>query len=85
MSEGIGFILSFFPFLNMLFMPCRLLIQNVSFIELSLSALISCIFMALILSKGPLIYQRGVLDYTSKGFLGVMKKTLKRSEDHEKK
>lgn len=85
MSEGIGFILSFFPFLNMLFMPCRLLIQNVSFIELSLSALISCIFMALILSKGPLVYQRGVLDYTSKGFLGVMKKTLKRSEDHEKK
>lgn len=77
MSEGIGFVLSFFPFLNMLFMPCRLLIQNVRLIELMLSAMISCIFMWLILMKGPKIYQRGVLDYTSKGFLGVMKKTMK--------
>ena len=85
MSEGIGFVLSFFPFLNMLFMPCRLLIQHVSIIELSLSALISCIFMWLILSKGPLIYQRGVLDYTSKGFLGVMKKTFGREIKNEKK
>lgn len=76
MSEGIGFVLSFFPFLNMLFMPCRLLIQNVSFVELTLSALASSVFMWLILTKGPLIYQRGVLDYTSKGFLGVMKKAF---------
>ncbi len=85
MSVGIGFVLSFFPFLNMLFMPCRLLIQNVSMIELSLSALISTIFMMLILSKGPIVYQRGVLDYTSKGFLGVMKKALKRGDSSEKK
>lgn len=85
MSEGIGFVLSFFPFLNMLFMPCRLLIQNVSVIELSLSALISCIFMWMILTKGPTVYQRGVLDYTSKGFLGVMKKTIGREIRNEKK
>lgn len=76
MSEGLGYVLSFFPFLSMLFMPCRLLIQNVNIIELSLSALISCVFMALILTKGSKIYQRGVLDYTSKGFLGVIKKTF---------
>lgn len=76
MSEGIGFYCSFLPFLNMLFMPCRLLLQNVNILELCLSAMISIIFMSYILTKGPLIYQRGVLDYSSKGFLGVMKKTL---------
>lgn len=85
MSEGIGFICSFLPFLNMLFMPCRLLIQNVSILELSLSALISSLFMGLILTKGPKIYQRGVLDYSSKGFLGVMKKTIEREKIYEKK
>lgn len=84
MSEGIGFFCSFLPFFNMLFMPCRLLIQNVSILELSLSLIISVICMGMILSKGPSIYQRGVLDYTSRGFLGVMKKTLERENEKEK-
>lgn len=78
MSEGVGFVCSFLPFLNMLFMPCRLLIQNVSILELSLSAFISCGFMMFILLKGPYIYQKGVLDYTSRGFLGIMKKTFEK-------
>lgn len=76
MSEGIGYVCSFLPFLNMLFMPCRLLIQDVKMIELVLSAIISSICMMLILAKGPSIYQRGVLDYSSKGFLTVLKKTF---------
>ena len=78
MSEGLGYILSFFPFLSMLFMPCRLLIQNVSILELSLSALVSVVFMYLVITKGAKIYQKGVLDYTSKDFLGILKKTLER-------
>lgn len=78
MSEGIGYILSFFPFLSMLFMPCRLLIQNVSIIELSLSGLISFVFMYLVITKGAKIYQKGVLDYTSRDLMGVLKKTLER-------
>lgn len=73
MSEGIGFILSFLPFFSMLFMPCRLLIQNVSMFELMLSYLISFGAIFLVVKKGSVIYQRGVLDYSSKGVLGVMK------------
>lgn len=83
MSEGIGYILSFFPFLSMLFMPCRLLIQNVSILELGLSALISLVFMYLVVSQGSIIYQRGVLDYTSKGFIDIMKKMFIREKTIE--
>ena len=83
MSEGIGYILSFFPFLNMLFMPCRLLIQNVSILELSLSGLLSITFMYLVITKGAKIYQRGVLDYTSRDFIGVLKKTFESEKIYE--
>lgn len=76
MSEGLGYVLSFFPFLNMLFMPCRLIIQDVSIFEMLLSAMVSCVFMIIVIMNGSKIYQRGVLDYTSKGFLGVIKKTF---------
>lgn len=80
LSEGFGYILSFFPFLNMLFMPCRLLIQNVSAFELLLSALISCAFMWIVLANGIKVYQRGVLDYTNKGLMDILKKTFAFSE-----
>ena len=83
MSEGIGYILSFFPFLNMLFMPCRLLIQNVSILELSLSGLLSLAFMYLVITKGVKIYQRGVLDYTSRDLLGILKKTFESEKIYE--
>lgn len=76
LSEGFGYILSFFPFLNMLFMPCRLLIQNVSIFELLLSALVSCLFMWIVLANGIKVYQRGVLDYTNKGLGDILKKTF---------
>ena len=80
LSEGYGYILSFFPFLNMLFMPCRLMIQNVSIFELILSALISCLFMAIVLIKGIRVYQKGVLDYTNKGLLEILKKAFLSNE-----
>lgn len=80
LSEGFGYIFSFFPFLNMLFMPCRLLIQNVSIFELLLSALVSSFFMFIILTKGVKVYQRGVLDYTNKGLGDILKKTFAISE-----
>lgn len=72
MSEGIGFYLSFLPFFSMLFMPCRILIQSVSMYELCLSLGISLLAMNFVLQKGSEIYQRGVLDYASKGLLGVL-------------
>lgn len=80
LSEGVGYFLSFFPFLNMLFMPCRLLIQNVSIFELLLSALVSSLFMYIVLTKGVKVYQRGVLDYTNKSFFEILKKTFSFSE-----
>lgn len=83
MSEGIGYIFSFFPFLNMLFMPCRLLIQNVSILELSLSGLLSMTFMYVVVTKGAKIYQRGVLDYTSRGIIGVIKKAIESEKIYE--
>ena len=76
MSEGIGFILSFLPFFSMLFMPCRLLIQNVSMFELMLSYMISFSAIFFVVKKGSAVYQRGVLDYSSKGALGVIKGIL---------
>lgn len=81
MSEGIGFLLSFLPFFSMLFMPCRLLIQNVSLFELLLSYMISFGAIFLVVKEGSAIYQRGVLDYSSKGVLGVIKGIL----DHPRK
>lgn len=81
MSEGIGFLLSFLPFFSMLFMPCRLLIQNVSLFELLLSYMISFGAIFLVVKEGSTIYQRGVLDYSSKGVLGVIKGIL----DHPRK
>lgn len=81
MSEGIGFLLSFLPFFSMLFMPCRLLIQNVSLFELLLSYMISFGAIFLVVKEGSTIYQRGVLDYSSKGVLGVIKGII----DHPRK
>lgn len=52
MSEGIGFILSFLPFFSMLFMPCRLLIQNVSMFELMLSYMIPFSAIFFVVKKG---------------------------------
>ena len=75
MSEGIGFILSFLPFFSMLFMPCRLLIQNVSMFELMLSYMISFSAIFFVVKKGSAVYQRGVLDYSSKGALGAVSYT----------
>lgn len=76
MSEGLGFYCSFIPFLSMLFMPCRLLIQDVAWIELCLSASFSIIAMLFVLQKGPSVYQKGVLDYSNKGFIQIVQKSL---------
>ena len=80
MSEGIGFFLSFFPFFSMLFMPCRLLIQEVSLFELLLSLMISLAAIMAVVKEGSRIYQHGVLDYSNKGFLGVIKGVLSAPE-----
>lgn len=84
MSEGIGFYLSFLPFFSMLFMPCRLMIQNVPLIEIMLSLMISFFAIFVVVSKGSHLYQRGVLDYSSKGFLGVMKSLWKDPTERKK-
>lgn len=77
LSEGVGYYLSFVPFLNMLLMPCRLLIQEVPFYELILSFSISCYCIKILLRKGIRIYEIGVLDYSCKGILYVFKTIVK--------
>lgn len=86
MSEGIGYICSFIPFLSMLFMPCRLMIQNVSIYELILSLLISMIFMLLVTKNGMDMYERGVLDHSQfKNIWQILKKNqaLGKEKYHE--
>lgn len=61
MSEGIGYTLSFVPFFSMLFMPCRLLIENVSIYEITLSLFLSITSIYIIAKYGSKLYKRGVL------------------------
>lgn len=79
LSEGIGFYLSFIPFFNMLLMPCRLLIQDVALWQLCTSALISFGLIFFIANKGCKIYEQGVLDYSCKGLLSILK-NIRKSE-----
>lgn len=73
LNEGIGFYLSFVPFLNMLIMPCRMLIADIPWIQLCLSLSFSTLLIGIVLYKGIPVYERGVLDYSCKGFLQVLK------------
>lgn len=73
LNEGIGFYLSFVPFLNMLLMPCRLLVSEVPLTQMLISIAISGYLIYIVLKKGSKIYERGVLDYSCKGFIQVMK------------
>jgi len=62
MSEGIGYILSFVPFFSMLFMPCRLLIQNVSTYEIVIALFMAITAIIFILDFGLYFYKQGILD-----------------------
>lgn len=74
LSEGIGYYLSYVPFFNMLLMPCRILIQNVPTIQLVISLSLSMFCILLVLRYGGKAYEKGVLDYSCKGFIDVIKK-----------
>ncbi|MFV0381684.1 MAG: ABC transporter permease [Breznakia sp.] len=73
LSEGWGMYLSFVPFFNMLFMPCRLLIQHVPLIELSISLLFSSLGIYLLIKKGVRYYEVGVLDYSNANIIEILK------------
>lgn len=62
MSEGMGYYLSFVPFFSMLFMPCRLLIQNVASYEIMISLIFAIIAILLVLDFGIYFYKQGILD-----------------------
>ena len=79
MSQGIGYYLSFLPFLSMLMMPCRFLMTVVTVPEFLLAAFLAIASLTAVLHYGGAIYQRGVLDYSNKGFLQIMKAICKRS------
>lgn len=84
MSEGIGYICSFIPFLSMLFMPCRLMIQNVSLYELILSAMISTLTMLMVMKNGIVMYERGVLDHSQiTSFWQIIKKNRKLERENQ--
>lgn len=83
LSQGIGFILSFFPFFSMLFMPCRLLSQQVAVFEILLSLTISIAAIYIIIKKGCWLYQQGVLDYTSKGFIQIIRTAIKLGKEKD--
>lgn len=78
LSEGIGYYLSFVPFINMLVMPCRILIEEVPFFQMCVSAGISILLVYMICKKGSKVYERGVLDYSCKGFIAILKSIYKR-------
>ena len=78
LSEGVGFYLSFVPFMNMLLMPCRILIQDVSLVQLLISASVSIIIIFIIATKGCRIYEQGVLDYSCKGLFSILKNMRKK-------
>lgn len=73
LNEGIGYYFSFIPFLSMLFMPCRILQGSVSFYELGLSFFFACSAFFMLAKSGSHIYQKGVLDYSSKGLLHILR------------
>lgn len=77
LSEGIGFYLSFLPFFNMLLMPCRILIQDVAWWQLCTSAVVSIALIFCIANKGCKVYEQGVLDYSCKGLLSILKNIRK--------
>ncbi|MEA5018411.1 MAG: ABC transporter permease [Erysipelotrichaceae bacterium] len=62
MSEGMGYYLSFVPFFSMLFMPCRLLIQNIASYEIMISLVFAIIAILLVLDFGLYFYKQGILD-----------------------
>lgn len=74
LSEGLGYWLSFVPLFNMLLMPCRILIQSVPLIELTISLLGSVYLCLLVMNKGSKWYAQGVLDYSCKGFIQIWKR-----------
>lgn len=80
LSEGIGFYCSFLPVLNMLLIPSRILVGQVAWIELLLSAGISVLAMIVLFEKGALIYQKGVLDYTGKGISRIWESIKEKAE-----
>lgn len=80
MEEGLGFYLSFLPFFSMLFMPCRLLLTSVGLSEMLLSFLFSLLAIWGIIKVGAPIYQKGVLDYSNKGLLQILKHMRKAKE-----
>ena len=67
----------------MLFMPCRLLSQQVAIFEILLSLAISLVAIYVILKKGCWLYQQGVLDYTSKGFIQIIKTAIKLGKEKD--
>ena len=85
LNEGIGYYLSFVPLLNMLLMPCRLLISNVPFVQIFISMFFSILLIIFILHKGIPVYERGVLDYSCKGFIQVLKSLRKNKVDFKEK
>lgn len=76
LTEGIGCFLSYLPLFNMLLMPCRLIIENVALWQLLLSATLSILLIIILVKKGIPYYERGVLDYSNKGLLTMMKEKM---------
>ncbi len=74
LNEGIGYYLSFVPFLNMLLMPCRIMAMYVPTYEILISLSFSFVVTYIVCKKGMKVYARGVLDYSCKGFLDVVRK-----------
>lgn len=73
MSEGWGYILSFVPIFSMIFMPCRLMLLNVPFLEILTALIINGSFLVLVILKGQDVYVRQVLNFSPK-----MKKNKKK-------
>lgn len=62
MISGFGYYCSFFPVLSMVFMPSRLLLYSVSFLELLVASLISIFSLWALIYWGKNVYIRNVLN-----------------------
>ena len=73
MANGLGYYLSFLPFFSMLMMPCRLLLTTVTIPEFLLALGFALSALAAVLHYGGAIYQKGVLEYSNKGLLQIIR------------
>ena len=61
-STPVSVILSFVPVLSMIFMPCRMSVGDVSWLEVTVSLVLSVSLLAVIICMGMPVYRKRILN-----------------------